>query len=69
MNSNLPITIHATYEGGALKLDQPLAVPDGTKLQVTIAAPQDVSALDEADRQIVREIIVEDREIFDALGR
>ncbi len=69
MNANFPLTIQATYEGGALKLEQPLSLPDGTKLQVTIVPPQDKSVLDPTDQQIVRQILEEDREVFEALGR
>ena len=69
MNADFPMTIQATYEGGALKLEHPLSLPDGTKLQVTIVPPQDRSILDSTDQQIMRQVLEEDREVFEALGR
>ncbi len=69
MNANFPLTIQATYEGGALKLEHPLSLPDGTKLQVTIVPPQDKLVLDSTDQQIMRQVLAEDREVFEALGR
>jgi predicted DNA-binding antitoxin AbrB/MazE fold protein len=69
MNAEFPLTVQATYEGGALKLEQPLSLPDGTRLQVTIVPPQDKSVLDSTDQQIMRHVLKEDREVFEALGR
>jgi predicted DNA-binding antitoxin AbrB/MazE fold protein len=69
MSSNLPITIEAIYEGGALRLEHPLMVPDGTKLQITIVPPEDKPVLDSTDQKIMRQVLEEDREVFEALGR
>ena len=69
MHPTVPITVNATYEGGLLKLEQPLQFPEGTKLQVTIGPPSGSGVLDERDRQIVREIVDEDREVFKALAQ
>jgi predicted DNA-binding antitoxin AbrB/MazE fold protein len=69
MNANFPLTIQATYESGTLKLEHPLSLADGTKLQVTIVAPQDKSVLDSTDQQIIHQVLEEDREVFEALGR
>ena len=69
MNLNFPMTIQAIYEGGALKLEHPLSLPDGTKLQVTIVPPQDKSFLDATDQKILQQVLEEDREVFEALRR
>ena len=69
MSQSLPLTVNAIYQAGSLKLEQPLGLPEGTKLQVTIVPVPETAALDEADTQIVREILEEDREVFEALGR
>ena len=69
MSPNFPMTIQATYEGGALKLEQPLSLPDGTKLQVTIVPTQKTLDLDSTDQRIMCQILKEDREVFEALKR
>jgi len=69
MSANFPITIDPVYEDGTLRLTQPLSVPDGTKLQITIVPPNDAAVLDSTDRQIMRQVLDEDREDFEALGR
>ena len=69
MNQSLPLTVNVTYQGGALKLEKPLELPEGTKLQATIVPLPETAALDEGDKQIVREILQEDSEVFEALGR
>ena len=69
MSDNFPMTIQSTYEDGALKLERSLSLPNGTKLQVTIVPPQDKAILDSTDQQIMRQVLEEDREVFEALGR
>jgi predicted DNA-binding antitoxin AbrB/MazE fold protein len=64
MPATLPVTVGATYENGTLKLDERLELPEGMKLQVTLGSP-----LDATDLTIIRDIIAEDREVFEALAR
>ena len=66
MSQSLPTPIDVVYQNGLLKPEKPLDLPDGTKLQVTIVPPIS-EALDATDKQIVREILDEDREVFEAL--
>lgn len=69
MNSPFPITATGTFLNGGLKLDQPLDLPSGTRLSIVIGPFSDTDALDAADKQILLEILDQDREVFQALAR
>lgn len=69
MSQPLPITVNAVYQKGALQLDRPLELPDGTKLQLTIISSPAKSTLDAEDRRIFAEILTEDDEVFQALAK
>ena len=34
----MPITVDAVYENGMLKLNEPLALPDGAKVRISVSA-------------------------------
>ena len=69
MDFQFPITATATFEDGALKLDQPLNLPAGTRLRIVMAPVTDAAALDAADKQILLDILNQDRDVFQALAR
>jgi predicted DNA-binding antitoxin AbrB/MazE fold protein len=68
MSQPLPITIMGTYEGGVLRLDQPLEIPEGARIQVTVGPLAADTPLDDVDRRIVQQVLEEDHEVFDALA-
>ncbi|MGD9856456.1 MAG: antitoxin family protein [Planctomycetaceae bacterium] len=66
----MTITVEATYENGQLRLDEPLAVAEGTKVRVTLCT-MDLPAPPELDQPSLAERIVARAralppEVFDA---
>ena len=56
----MPQTLTATYQNGSLVLEEALALPEGTKVEVFIQSPQVVApsiATSEEKRQLLRSLV------------